>query len=206
MNSEQNVRDYFSVLAALPSQVRITDGSGRSVALGTFYDTVVGICRDAHAAGRKVMFVGNGGSSAVASHMACDLSKNGGIRSVAFNDAATITCLSNDFSYEQVFSKQVELYAATGDVLFAISSSGNSINIHNAVSAGRERGCIVVTLSGFSPDNPLREMGDFNLYVPNGDYGFVEIAHLSLCHAITDMVTGWKSDRVAKMDAKEVSE
>jgi D-sedoheptulose 7-phosphate isomerase len=137
------------------------------------------------------MFIGNGGSAAIASHMAIDYSKNGGIRSLAFNDGAALTCLSNDFGYEHVFSKQIELHARPGDLLIAISSSGKSLNILNAVDMAHEKGCFVVTLSGFSPDNPLRNFGDYNLFVDAKEYGFVEITHLSLCHAILDLAMGW---------------
>ena len=127
------------------------------------------------------------------SHMAIDLCKNGGIRALAFNDAAAITCLSNDYSYDQVFSRQISLHAVSGDVLIAISSSGNSANILNAVTAAKEQGCRVITMSGFDPDNRLRGRGDFNAYVPSHEYGFVEIMHHCLSHAITDLSMGWRS-------------
>jgi D-sedoheptulose 7-phosphate isomerase len=77
-----------------------------------------------------------------------------------------------------------------GDVLIAISSSGNSPNILRGVQAARQTDMYVITLSGFSPDNKLRCMGDVNFYIPDDRYGFVEIAHLTVCHAILDMSMG----------------
>lgn len=139
----------------------------------------------------KIMFVGNGGSMGIASHLAIDFSQNGGIAALAFSDAAALTCISNDLSYEKVFSTQIDIHAGQGDVLVSISSSGQSANILNAVVAARARGCIVLTLSGFSPENPLRALGDINFYTPSFEYGFVEISHTVLCHAILDFVMGW---------------
>ncbi len=103
-------------------------------------------------------------------------------------------CLGNDLGFDQVFAKQIELFAKAGDLLVAISSSGNSQNILNAVLAARDRGCSVVTLSGFGPDNSLRGQGDYNIYVPNSEYGFVEITHSAICHAILDIAMGWQGD------------
>lgn len=76
-----------------------------------------------------------------------------------------LTCLGNDLGYEQIFAKQIELHARPDDLVIAISSSGRSANILNAVKAARTAKCEVVTFSGFAPDNPLRSLGDINFYV-----------------------------------------
>ena len=117
--------------------------------------------------------------------------KNGGIRSLAFNDSSALTCLGNDLGYENVFAKQLDFHARAGDLLIAISSSGKSPNILAGVAAARAHDCGIVTLSGFSEENALRRTGDVNFYVKSSAYGFVEIAHLSLCHAILDIDMGW---------------
>jgi D-sedoheptulose 7-phosphate isomerase len=134
--------------------------------------------------------VGNGGSSAIASHMATDYSKNGDVRAMALNDSSMLTCLGNDLGYDRVFAKQIELYARPDDLVIAISSSGRSANILNAVKAARAAKCAVVTFSGFTADNPLRRLGDINFYVASDRYGFVEIGHLTICHAILDFICG----------------
>ena len=122
--------------------------------------------------------------------MATDYSKNGNIRSLALNDSAMLTCLSNDLGYDLVFAKQIELHARPGDLAIAISSSGRSASILNAVKAARTAKCAVVTFSGFTADNPLRGLGDINFYINSDRYGFVEIAHLTICHAILDFIRG----------------
>ena len=115
---------------------------------------------EAHDAGNKIIFIGNGGSAGIASHLAIDFSKNGGLRALAFNDPSALTCLGNDLGYENVFAKQLEFHARPGDLLIAISSSGTSPNILGAVKAARARDCKVVTFSGFTEDNDLRRTGD----------------------------------------------
>ena len=136
----------------------------------------------------KLMFIGNGASASISSHMSTDYWKNAGIRAIAFNDSALLTCISNDYGYEHVFEKPIEMFADTGDMLFAISSSGKSENIIRATQAARSRKCEVITFSGFERDNPLRSMGDYNFYVPSQNYGPVEIIHLSICHCICDNI------------------
>ena len=150
----------------------------------------VAAIRDIDAAGGKMMFVGNGGSAGIASHMAIDFLKNGNIRAIAFNDGALLTCLGNDLGYENVFARPVAMLGRPEDLLVAISSSGRSPNILKAVDAARTVGCRVLTLSGFDPDNPLRRLGDVNFYVPSREYGFVEISHTVLCHAMVDSICG----------------
>ena len=190
---KQRITDYFNALADAAEHAAITDAHGKPMAREDAYALAMREVREVHDAGGKLMFIGNGGSAGIASHMAIDYSRNGGIRAVAFNDAAALTCLANDFGYENVFVKQIEMHAQAGDMLIAISSSGQSMNILKAADVARERGCKVYTFSGFSPDNPLRNYGALNFYVASGEYGFVEITHLSLIHSILDLTMGWGS-------------
>ena len=148
------------------------------------------MCTIRESRNNKVMFIGNGGSAGIASHMAIDYSKNGRTPALAFNDGAALTCLSNDLGYSNVFSEQIRLHAHPGDMLIAISSSGTSSSILNAVDAARCSSCTVVTMSGFDENNPLRKMGDINWYVQSFEYGFTEILYLTLCHAILDTSMG----------------
>lgn len=136
--------------------------------------------------GARLFFVGNGGSAAIASHMAADYQKNGKMPSLCFNDAASLTCISNDLGYENVFSLPLQYHARLGDVLFAISSSGESESIIHAVDHAREACMNIVTLSGFEPNNRLRYKGGVNFYVPSKSYGTVEIAHLAILHSLLD--------------------
>ena len=189
--TESTVSAYFEALACVNTATEATDPNGHPMPIDEAVDWAVARARRAHADGNKLMFIGNGGSAAIASHLAIDFSKNGGMRACAFNDGAALTCLANDLGYENVFAHQLALHGRPGDLLVAISSSGCSANILNGVDAAREVGAEVMTLSGFKPDNPLRAMGEVNLYVPSMEYGFVEISHLTLGHAILDLAMGW---------------
>ena len=150
-------------------------------------DAVVSACRH----GRKTIIVGNGGSAAIASHVAVDLTKNARIRAMNFNEADLITCFANDYGYEQWMAKAVEQYGDAGDVLIAISSSGQSKNILNACEAARRTTfASVVTLSGFDPANPLRQLGDENFWVGSRAYNLVELAHQFWLLALVDLIIG----------------
>jgi D-sedoheptulose 7-phosphate isomerase len=186
------VERYFDTLAKLLHGTAVTIHDGTMLSLDQGIDWMRRTATETHVRGNKIMFVGNGGSAGISSHMAIDYSKNGGLRATAFNDPAALTCLSNDLGYEQVFAKQLELHLRPGDLLVAISSSGRSPNILNAAAAARAGGCRIVTFSGFGADNALRCVGDVNFYVNSCEYGFVEIAHLSLCHAVLDIEMGWR--------------
>lgn len=178
--------DHNTSIISLLGSIRATNKSGDAIDFYVGVEEVCKIVKSATDDGNKIMFVGNGGSAAIASHLSTDFWKNGGMRATAFNDSSLLTCISNDYGYQSVFEKPIEMFADKGDVLVAISSSGKSENITRAVEAARKKECGVVTLSGFEKNNPLRSMGDFNFYVPSSEYGYVEVIHHYICHCILD--------------------
>lgn len=185
---------YFSTLNRIVGEIAADDHSGKSLLFDDAVNEFAERCRIANKAGGKIMFVGNGGSATIASHMGIDFSKNGKLRAVAFNDAAYLTCLGNDLGYENVFAFQVNDHADARDILVSISSSGRSKNILNAAEAARRKGASVITLSGFDRDNPLRSAGDLNFHVPSKEYGYVELLHCSICHCALDYTMGTATD------------
>lgn len=177
---------YFDNLSQLFYEIESTDKKGKDIDVSLALKSSVDAIKKAAIKGNKIMFIGNGGSSAIASHMAIDFWKNSGIKAMSFNDSAQLTCLSNDFGYEHVFEKPIDFFAERGDILIAISSSGKSENILRGARAANAKKCKVITMSGFKKDNPLRKMGDLNFYVPSDSYGFVEITHGAICHLFAD--------------------
>lgn len=180
--------NYYNHLTSTLKNIAVCKKDGETI---SFLEGVESACKlvlAQSAAGRKLMFIGNGASASISSHMSTDYWKNGGIRAVAFNDSSLLTCVGNDYGYKHVFEKPIEMFADPGDILFAISSSGKSENILRGVEAARSKNCPVITFSGFQEANPLRALGDFNFYVPSGGYGPVEIIHLSICHCIIDTI------------------
>tara|TARA_B110000881_G_scaffold197985_1_gene194481 strand:- start:1355 stop:1933 length:579 start_codon:yes stop_codon:yes gene_type:complete len=141
--------------------------------------------------GKKVIIVGNGGSAAMASHISVDLTKNAGIRSINFNEPDLITCFANDYGYEHWLEKAVEFYGDKGDVFIGISSSGSSENILNGCRAAREKKFSkVITFSGMNFENPLRKLGDINLWVNSKAYNHIENIHQFWLLAIVDVIIG----------------
>lgn len=201
----RDIVSYFNSLERHLNHTAVTSNSGKSFELAEAINQIIADAVRAHASGNKIIFVGNGGSAAIASHMATDFSKNGNIRAIALNDSSMLTCLGNDLGYDQVFAKQIELHARRGDMLVAISSSGRSPNILNAVNAARVAECKVVTFSGFEAGNRLRGLGDINFYIASDRYGFVEIGHLTLCHAILDFICGLRIANNSKENSPVVA-
>jgi len=178
----------FTELTNLLSEIETTDSARKAIDFHKGIFQVIRLISRQSKKGNKVIFVGNGGSASIASHMSTDFLKNLKVPSLVFSDASLLTCVSNDLGYENVFSAPIESLAKKGDILFAISSSGKSKNILNAVSSAKNKGCFVISLSGFSSHNPLRSMGNINFYAPSSSYGAVEIAHLAICHALVDVL------------------
>ncbi len=183
--------EFLSQLRDIHTLIEVTDRNGANQAFDAGMATAIARVVSCSRRKNKVIFIGNGGSAAIASHQAVDYWKNGGIAAIAFNDASLLTCISNDFGYDRVFAEPLLRFASAGDLLIAISSSGKSANILSAVAAAREKGCEVITLSGFSEINPLRKEGEVNFYVPSLSYGIVEVSHLTILHAmLEDIMAG----------------
>jgi len=146
---------------------------------------------EVHSQKKKALIFGNGGSAAIASHFSVDLTKNAGLRCINCNEADLITCFSNDYGYDRWVEKAVDFYGDEGDLLIVISSSGSSKNMLNGVKAARKgKFKAVVTLSGFAEDNPLRQLGDINLWANSRAYNFVENIHQVWLLAIVDLIIG----------------
>ena len=188
--SAEDITRYFSQLGSLFKETQVTDAKGAPLELSQGIGEAIHLIQSQSARGKKIIFIGNGGSSSIASHQATDFLKNGGIKAIAFTDPSLLTCVSNDLGYPRVFEVPIKMLAEGEDVLVAISSSGRSENILRGVEAARGKGCEVITMSGFTSDNPLRKTGRLNFYVPSDSYGYVEISHLTLCHCILDMMMG----------------
>ncbi len=149
--------------------------------------------------GASVFVVGNGGSAATASHMATDLMLGSGLvdpplRVIALTDnQAIITATGNDVNFDQVFSRQLIHLAHRGDVLIAVSASGNSPNVLACVNAAKELGLTRIAFTGFDGGR-LATMVDLLVHVPTrmGAYGPVEDVHLMVNHMITEQLKGAK--------------
>jgi D-sedoheptulose 7-phosphate isomerase len=176
---QTTLRDYWDEVADVAAAIDLRDLERAAVMLLT--------CQ---ARGRVVFVIGNGGSAATASHFACDLSK--GTRRdgpptfhvVSLTDnVPLLTAWANDSGYDRVFSEQLTALARPGDLLVAISASGNSPNVVAAVDAARSCGMSVVSLSGRSGGR-LAHLVDVLVNVPSDTIEVVEDAHLIVAHSL----------------------
>ena len=177
---------YLAGLARTFERVELTGGNGAPLSLDEGVARAVGFVVSLKAGG-KALLIGNGGSAAIVSHMHNDLCKAVGVRAMVFNEAPLLMALANDDGYHTVFHQPVALWADASDLLIAVSSSGESENIVKAAALAAEKGCRLLTFTGFKPTNRLRRLGDLNIYVPASTYGYVEMTHSVVGHCITDL-------------------
>jgi D-sedoheptulose 7-phosphate isomerase len=135
--------------------------------------------------GGNLFLVGNGGSAGVVSHILTDFINVNKLNARTLHESSLLSCMSNDYGYENSFSEPLSTLAREKDLLIAVSSSGRSPNIHNAVKSVKKAGGEVITLSGFGEDNLLRSMGDLNIWLDSTSYGLVEIGHLFYLHYLS---------------------
>jgi D-sedoheptulose 7-phosphate isomerase len=139
--------------------------------------------------GGKVISCGNGGSMSDAMHFAEEMTgrfreNRGPIAAVAISDPAHITCIANDYGYEYIFSRFVESIGRSGDVLLAISTSGNSPNVLNAAKSAKEKGMFVIALTGKSGGN-LANNCDLEIRTPMSDWADrVQEIHIKIIHSL----------------------
>lgn len=179
------VNKYLQDFQKAQNSIEVTV-NGEKISFETGIEKAVEVVRGVQERNNKMYFVGNGGSAGITQHQAVDFWKNGKVRAQSFNDPSLLTCISNDLGYENVFSAPLEMFLDEGDLAMCISSSGGSENILRAARAGKKHNASVITFSGFSPENPLRSLGDINFYVPSYSYGFVELIHEFISHCILD--------------------
>lgn len=178
---------YLAELHSLLDRIEITlPGTGERLSYADGILKAVEMIREAEVCGTKIMMMGNGGSAGICSHLTIDFWKNANVKAMTFSDPSLLTCLANDYSYAEAFAKCVERFGDARDVAICISSSGGSANILNAAVMAGQKGCRVITLSGFKADNPLRSLGDLHIYVPSYSYGMVENIHQIVIHQILD--------------------
>jgi len=179
---------YVADLADVLGRLSFTRGDGSSLDADAGYAAWRDLTLRVREQRRTVYLIGNGASASMASHFSADLAKNGRVHTQTFFDLSLITALSNDIAYEQVFAAPLRGRGTAGDMLVAISSSGNSPNVLAAAAVAAELGITTVTLTGKSPGNALRKRGDLNLHVPAPTYGLTETAHAACLHRWMDLV------------------
>ena len=143
--------------------------------------------------GRKLLIMGNGGSAADAQHFAAEIvgrfkMERRALPAIALTtDSSILTAIGNDYGYDAVFTRQVEAFAAVGDVVIGISTSGNSPNVHAALALAKERGCTTVALLG-RDGGSIASLADLSIIVPSNDTPRIQEGHITIIHIVCDLL------------------
>ncbi len=145
---------------------------------------------------KKILTCGNGGSAGDAQHFSSELlnryeRERPSLPAIALStDSSTITSIANDYSYEEVFSKQIKALGQPGDILLAISTSGNSSNVVEAITAAHERGMFVVAFTGKDGGRiaPVLHAHDVEIRVPATKTNRIQETHLLVIHCLCDLI------------------
>lgn len=174
--------DYVGTASACLRDLAVTTGAGAALTPAEGFRRWIALADEGRAQGQRLYFIGNGASAMMASHFAADACKNAGLSALAFNDASLLTAIGNDVAFDEIFALPLARLARAGDLVVAISSSGNSPNIIRALDTARTMALNIVTLTGKSAANRARTRGDLNFHVPADRYGWVECAHQLILH------------------------
>jgi len=150
------------------------------------------LCVDALKKGNKILLCGNGGSAADAQHIAAEFvgrfKKDSALPAIALTtDTSVLTSIGNDYGFEYIFSRQVEALAKKGDILIAISTSGNSENVIKAIKKAKDKSCKIIALTG-KGGGRMKEMGDVNIIIPSDNTPRIQEMHIMIGHMICEVV------------------
>ena len=185
MSSNFTLIEQVRQFQSLVEKTEFTDQGGSSLEYEKGVQKNLKMLENLRDRGGNLFLVGNGGSAAVVSHILTDFINVARLNARTLHESSLLSCMSNDYGYENSFSEPLSTLAREKDLLIAISSSGRSPNIHNAVKSIKKAGGEAITLSGFGQDNPLRSMGDLNIWLDSKSYGMVEIGHLFYLHYLS---------------------
>lgn len=185
---ERFSQNYIEEIKSLFEKTKVTLKSKKILSLEEGLEKAGKIILEAKKKGKKLIFIGNGGSAAISLHKALDFNFLGKVKSISFSDPALFTCLANDFGFENIFAKQIEILGEKNDILIAISSSGTSQNIILGAKMAQKKKCEIITLSGFDKENTLSQIGDLNFWVDSRNFNQVEAVHLLLLDCILDLL------------------
>lgn len=179
------IKSYLQIFSKVVMNTTITDKYSKEIEHEEAYKIIISQLIKLKNKKGTLFLIGNGGSSGIISHASIDFLNTSKIKAFPLTDDCQLTCIANDYGYENVFKIPLEIMFTSRDGLIAVSSSGSSKNIVNATHAAKDIGGLVITFSGFDRANPLRKIGDINFWLDSMDYGKVEIGHALLLHILT---------------------
>ena len=186
VESSLDPRSWLRLLGETIKETKGKIGSS-SVSFDQALDKAITLFRQTSEARKSIWWIGNGGSAGICSHLSQDVMNKLKTKSVYTGDASLLTCVANDFGYEKIYSKPLEQLADAGDLLVAISSSGNSENIVSCLRLAEKKQIKVISLSGMKENNRLWN-SNFGVafFCPSTLYGIVEVSHEAILHGIIE--------------------
>ncbi len=165
------------------SKVKINDDLIKKFSL--FYKLLSKIKKNKN----KIIIAGNGGSAAIASHFSVDITKNGNVRCINFNESDLLTCFANDYGYENWLKMALNFYSDKNDLIILISASGNSPNMINAARYAKNKKNPLITFTGFYGKNKLIEYGNINFVANSKNFNDIENIHQYWLLTIVDLLS-----------------
>lgn len=178
---------YINELIDTLEQTKIIVENGRELDYEAGIHALVECFTRHKRAGAQIFFIGNGGSSAIASHMTADFMKNGGMKTYSLYDNAVTTCMGNDYGYEYIFRDRWNFWDGRRP-----SGGGQQLRKfpehYQCDKCDKGKKASVITFTGFQQDNKARQLGDINVYVPCEKYGIVESIHNLMLQQVVDVI------------------
>jgi len=178
--------EYSNQLNQALHSTKLTDKLGEKLEFDKILNRLIEELSDKIRSRNSIYVIGNGGSTAIASHFCNDLVNLHSAAAYNLSDAATLTCQSNDYGYENAYARILKSFLKENDTVFLISSSGMSQNIIRAANVAKNN--LLITLTGFSNSNDLISEGDYNFFIDSKSYGFVEMSHQIILHYIAERI------------------
>lgn len=143
--------------------------------------------------GKKILSIGNGGSMSDATHFAAELSgrykhTRQALAALALSDSSVMSCIANDFGYENIFSRQINAIGQHADVLFALSTSGKSISIINAMQAAQRNGMVVIAMTGVNAPMDFMQYCDLSIKIPSSETGRIQEISIMVIHLLVEII------------------
>jgi D-sedoheptulose 7-phosphate isomerase len=186
-------------LHRLLSGLSVRDSNGMEIDCDTAFKQLKNYSLMALERKKTVYLIGNGASASISNQVAADLARNTGLRTETFFNLSLITAIASDMNYDQVFTVPLIRKMEPGDILVAVTDSGEAQNTINAVKEAKRIGGSVFTFSAINPDNILRSLGLINFYVPADSHEKANICNTALLHYWTEQMTSavtWQEDNI----------
>jgi D-sedoheptulose 7-phosphate isomerase len=183
-----NWQTHINEIKDLLLSLSVTDTNGHDIDTDTAFKQLQNYALGVHERRKTIYFIGNGGSASIANEASANLAANTGIHTETFFNFALLTSIASESGYDEIFAEPIRKRMVAGDMLVAISSSGEPKNIIYAVREAQKIGGIVCTLSAINPKNTLKSLGTINFYIPSEKSKIANLGHMEIMNYWIDQM------------------